>query len=29
MNALLSFIYTLLTHDVAAALETVGLDPAV
>lgn len=29
MNALLSFIYTLLTHDAAAALETVGLDPAV
>jgi len=29
MNALLSFVYTLLTHDVAAALETVGLDPAV
>lgn len=29
MNALLSFIYTLLTHDVAAALESVGLDPAV
>jgi CRISPR-associated protein Cas1 len=29
MNALLSFLYTLLTHDVASALETVGLDPAV
>jgi CRISPR-associated protein Cas1 len=29
MNALLSFLYTLLTHDVAAALEGVGLDPAV
>ena len=29
MNALLSFIYTLLTHDVTAALEAVGLDPAV
>jgi len=29
MNALLSFVYTLLSHDVAAALETVGLDPAV
>ena len=29
MNALLSFVYTLLAHDVAAALETVGLDPAV
>ena len=28
-NALLSFIYTLLTHDMTAALETVGLDPAV
>lgn len=29
MNALLSFLYTLLCHDVAAALEGVGLDPAV
>ncbi|MDP3043870.1 MAG: CRISPR-associated endonuclease Cas1, partial [Bacillota bacterium] len=29
MNSLLSFCYTLLTHDVASALETVGLDPAV
>ena len=29
MNALLSFLYTLLTHDVASALESVGLDPAV
>ncbi len=29
MNALLSFLYTLLTHDMAGALETVGLDPAV
>ena len=29
MNALLSFVYTLLTHDVTAALEGVGLDPAV
>lgn len=29
MNALLSFLYSLLTHDVAAALEGVGLDPAV
>lgn len=29
MNALLSFIYTLLVHDVAAALEGVGLDPSV
>jgi CRISPR-associated protein Cas1 len=29
MNALLSFIYTLLTHDVTGALEGVGLDPAV
>jgi CRISPR-associated protein Cas1 len=28
VNALLSFIYTLLAHDVGAALETVGLDPA-
>ncbi len=29
LNALLSFVYTLLVHDVAAALEGVGLDPAV
>jgi len=29
VNALLSFLYTLLAHDVSAALETVGLDPAV
>jgi CRISP-associated protein Cas1 len=29
MNALLSFIYTLVTHDVTGALEAVGLDPAV
>lgn len=29
MNALLSFAYTLLVHDIAAALESVGLDPAV
>lgn len=29
MNALLSFIYTLLMHDVSSALESVGLDPAV
>ncbi|GHV23184.1 CRISPR-associated endonuclease Cas1 1 [Planctomycetales bacterium] len=29
VNALLSFIYTLLTHDVRSALETVGLDPQV
>jgi CRISPR-associated protein Cas1 len=29
MNAVLSFLYTLLTHDTASALETVGLDPAV
>lgn len=28
-NALLSFIYTLLRHDIAAGLEGVGLDPAV
>lgn len=26
VNAMLSFVYTLLTHEVAAALETVGLD---
>jgi CRISPR-associated protein Cas1 len=29
MNALLSFLYTLLTHDCRAAIETVGLDPQV
>ena len=29
MNALLSFLYTLLTQEVASALETVGLDPFV
>jgi CRISPR-associated protein Cas1 len=29
VNALLSFFYVLLAHDVASALETVGLDPAV
>ncbi|MBE6822852.1 type I-C CRISPR-associated endonuclease Cas1c [Caproiciproducens sp. LBM24188] len=29
MNALLSFVYTLLAHDTASALETVGLDPYV
>jgi CRISPR-associated protein Cas1 len=29
MNALLSFLYTLLAHDVTSALEAVGLDPAV
>jgi CRISPR-associated protein Cas1 len=29
INAVLSFLYTLLTHDCRAALETVGLDPAV
>jgi CRISPR-associated protein Cas1 len=29
MNALLSFLYTILAHDVVSALETVGLDPAV
>lgn len=28
-NALLSFLYTLLCHDMAAALESAGLDPAV
>ncbi|MDP2903414.1 MAG: type I-C CRISPR-associated endonuclease Cas1c [Methylovulum sp.] len=28
VNALLSFCYTLLTHDCRAALETTGLDPA-
>lgn len=29
VNCLLSFLYTLLRHDVSAALEGVGLDPAV
>lgn len=29
VNSLLSFIYTLLAHDCASALETVGLDPYV
>jgi CRISP-associated protein Cas1 len=29
LNALLSFAYTLLTHECAGALESVGLDPAV
>lgn len=29
VNALLSFIYTLLCHDISSALESVGLDPAV
>ncbi len=29
MNALLSFLYTLLVHDISSALEGVGLDPAV
>jgi CRISPR-associated protein Cas1 len=29
VNALLSFLYTLLVHDCSAALEGVGLDPAV
>lgn len=29
MNALLSFIYTLLAHDCVGALESVGLDPQV
>jgi CRISPR-associated protein Cas1 len=29
VNALLSFVYTLLVHDLRAALEGVGLDPAV
>jgi CRISPR-associated protein Cas1 len=28
VNALLSFLYTLLRHDLEAALESVGLDPA-
>jgi CRISPR-associated protein Cas1 len=29
VNALLSFVYVLLAHDVKSALESVGLDPAV
>ncbi|MBU1054141.1 MAG: type I-C CRISPR-associated endonuclease Cas1c [Proteobacteria bacterium] len=29
VNCLLSFIYTLLAHDIRSALEAVGLDPAV
>ncbi len=29
LNAMLSFIYSVLTHDMAGALESVGLDPAV
>ena len=29
VNALLSFVYTLLAHEVTAALESVGLDPQV
>jgi len=29
VNCLLSFVYTLLMHDVRSALETTGLDPAV
>ena len=29
INCLLSFIYTLLMHDVRSGLETIGLDPAV
>ncbi len=29
INALLSFVYTLLAHDVAAACQAVGLDPQV
>ncbi len=29
VNAMLSFVYSLLAHDIASALEGVGLDPAV
>ncbi|MBN1807170.1 MAG: type I-C CRISPR-associated endonuclease Cas1 [Sedimentisphaerales bacterium] len=29
VNALLSFLYTLLVHDISSAIESVGLDPAV
>lgn len=28
VNAVLSFVYTLLAHDVSSSMETVGLDPA-
>jgi CRISPR-associated protein Cas1 len=28
VNAVLSFLYTMLSHDISSALETVGLDPA-
>jgi CRISPR-associated protein Cas1 len=29
MNAILSFLYTVLVHDVASALESSGIDPTV
>src|SRR6185312_12929835 len=29
INAMLSFVYTLLMHDIVGALESVGLDPYV
>jgi CRISPR-associated protein Cas1 len=29
LNALLSFVYSVLTHDIASAVEAVGLDPSV
>lgn len=29
INALLSYIYTILSHDIRSAIETVGLDPSV
>ena len=29
VNCLLSFLYTLLAHDIRSACESVGLDPAV
>ena len=29
VNAMLSFVYTLLAHELQSALETVGLDPYV
>ncbi len=29
INALISFLYTILMHDIISALETVGIDPAV
>ena len=28
VNAVLSFVYTLLSHDIRSSMETIGLDPA-